>query len=57
MRALQQRFPAIQALCDEETYLPSSFAANLDGDRFVKDPTTRLVANTNVLIMSADAGG
>jgi len=37
--------------------LQPSFAANLNGDRFVSDPGTRLSENDCVLILSADAGG
>lgn len=31
--------------------------ANLNGDRFVSDPRTRLADTDRVLILSADAGG
>jgi molybdopterin converting factor small subunit len=37
--------------------LHSSFAANLNGDQFISDPATPLVADDRVLILSADAGG
>ena len=37
--------------------LQASFVANLNGDRFVSDPATRLGENDCVLILSADAGG
>jgi molybdopterin converting factor small subunit len=37
--------------------LRSSFVANLNGDRFVTDPKTRLSSRDCVLILSADAGG
>jgi molybdopterin converting factor small subunit len=37
--------------------LHSAFVANLNGDRFVSDPATRLGADDCVLILSADAGG
>jgi molybdopterin converting factor small subunit len=37
--------------------LQSSFAANLNGDRFVSDPRTPLRQDDCVLILSADAGG
>ena len=37
--------------------LHPTFAANLNGDRFVDDPLTRLAADDRVLILSADAGG
>ena len=32
-------------------------AANLNGDRFISDPGTRLGKGDSVLILSADAGG
>jgi molybdopterin converting factor small subunit len=37
--------------------LHPAFIANLNGDRFVNDPATRLHENDHVLILSADAGG
>lgn len=37
--------------------LQPSFAANLNGERFVNDPETMLHENDRVLILSADAGG
>jgi molybdopterin converting factor small subunit len=37
--------------------LHSAFVANLNGDRFVDDPGTRLGEDDCVLILSADAGG
>ena len=37
--------------------LHSSFVANLNGDRFVSDPATRLGDKDCILILSADAGG
>jgi molybdopterin converting factor small subunit len=37
--------------------LATSFCANLNGDRFVDDPQTRLCEDDCVLILSADAGG
>jgi molybdopterin converting factor small subunit len=37
--------------------LHSSFVANLNGDRFVSDPSTPLSEKDCVLILSADAGG
>ena len=37
--------------------LHPSIAANLNGDAFVSDPTTRLAKDDRLLILSADAGG
>jgi molybdopterin converting factor small subunit len=37
--------------------LQPSIVANLNGDRFVRDPRTPLSAGDSVLILSADAGG
>lgn len=37
--------------------LHPTFAANLNGDRFVTDPETPLRDDDHVLILSADAGG
>jgi len=37
--------------------LHPSFLANLNGDRFVSDPSTALSEDDCVLILSADAGG
>jgi molybdopterin converting factor small subunit len=37
--------------------LRSPFLANLNGDRFISDPATRLSESDYVLILSADAGG
>ena len=37
--------------------LHPSVAANLNGDRFVSDPSTPLAADDHLLILSADVGG
>ena len=37
--------------------LHSALAANLNGDRFVRDPHTPLADDDCLLILSADAGG
>jgi molybdopterin converting factor small subunit len=37
--------------------LSSPFLANLNGERFVSDPATRLTDADSILILSADAGG
>jgi molybdopterin converting factor small subunit len=54
--ALENRFPSLSGLV-ESGRLHSSFRANLNGDKFVSDPRTRLSASDCLLILSADAGG
>ena len=54
--ALAARFPSLGELITADRLRPS-FVANLNGDRFVSDPRTRLREDDCVLILSADAGG
>ena len=54
--ALAARFPSLGELITTDR-LPPSVVANLNGDRFVSDPGTRLTDGDSVLILSADAGG
>ena len=56
LRTLTARIPAFASFMDSDRLLPS-FVANLNGDRFVSDPSTPLRENDCVLILSADAGG
>ena len=56
LSTLAARFPAFRDVVAGDC-LAASFAANLNGDRFVTDPRTKLAANDCVLILSADAGG
>jgi molybdopterin converting factor small subunit len=56
LATLAVRFPAFDALVSGDRLQPS-FVANLNGDKFVSDPRTRLQDNDCVLILSADAGG
>ena len=50
------RFPKLSGVIEENQLRPS-FVANLNGDRFIVDSRTKLVATDCVLILSADAGG
>ncbi len=50
------RLPRLSDLIAGDRLHPS-LAANLNGDRFVCDPATPLVAGDRLLILSADAGG
>ena len=54
--ALAVRYPALADLISADRLDPS-LAANLNGDEFVSDPTTRLDSDDRVLILSADVGG
>ena len=54
--ALAARFPALTGLVSAGGLHPT-VAANLNGDRFVRDPATALAAGDRLLILSADAGG
>ena len=54
--ALAVRFPSLGELIAADRLQPS-VVANLNGDRFVSDPGTRLSEGDSVLILSADAGG
>ena len=56
LTTLERRFPALGDVVVAGC-LRSSFVANLNGDRFVTDPKTRLSSRDCVLILSADAGG
>ena len=62
LKALAVRFPSLRELvvvdgADGADRLQPSFTANLNGDRFISDPRTRLEEDDSVLILSADAGG
>jgi molybdopterin converting factor small subunit len=54
--ALAQRVPSLSEIIQNDRLHPA-FVANLNGDRFVADPETRLGTDDCVIILSADAGG
>ena len=56
LTSLAIRFPSFSELVAVDRLQPS-FTANLNGDRFISDPRTRLSEGDSVLILSADAGG
>jgi len=56
LAALVIRFPPLSDLITADQLRPS-IVANLNGDRFVRDPRTRLMEHDCILILSADAGG
>jgi molybdopterin converting factor small subunit len=53
---LAAEYPSLAELISENRLHPA-LAANLNGDRFVRDPLTPLEEHDCLLILSADAGG
>jgi len=56
LNVLAVRFPSFSEVV-QSGRLRSPFLANLNGDRFISDPATKLRESDYVLILSADAGG
>ena len=54
---LATRFPELAATCIDGRRLRPGFTANLDGQRFITDPDTRLKDGDRLLLLSLDAGG
>ena len=54
---LGQRYPRLAADCIDHGRLQRGCLANLNGQRFVSDPSTPLADGDSLLILSADAGG
>ncbi len=54
---LALRFPQLAKTCFQGSQLRPTFAANLNGERFIVAPDTPLKPGDAVLILSADAGG
>jgi molybdopterin converting factor small subunit len=56
LRTLVARVPALSELVTT-TGLHPSIAANLNGDEFVCDPSTKLAPDDRLLLLSSDVGG
>jgi len=56
LNVIAVRFPSLSEAV-QSGRLRSPFLANLNGDRFISDPATKLSESDYVLILSADAGG
>jgi len=56
LNVIAVRFPSLSEVV-QSGRLRSPFLANLNGDRFISDPATKLSESDYVLILSADAGG
>lgn len=54
---LAGRFPELAAACLEGNRLRAEYAANLNGQSFVRDPETALAPGDSLLILSVDGGG
>ena len=54
---LASRFPELAEACIDGRVLRPGFTANLDGQRFVTDPETRLADGDRLMLLSLDAGG
>ncbi len=54
---LAVQFPNFGKECMNGNSLGAGLTANLNGERFVVDPTTVIDDGSTVLIMSSDAGG
>jgi molybdopterin converting factor small subunit len=53
---LAEQMPGLAELIADDRLHPS-LTANLNGERFISDPQTPLLAGDRVLILSADVGG
>jgi molybdopterin converting factor small subunit len=56
LATLAAEYPSLAELIADNRLHPA-LAANLNGDRFVRDPHTPLADDDCLLILSADAGG
>jgi len=54
---LARQFPDFAADCIVNDSLVDGYAANLNGQRFVRDPQTPIDDGDSLLILSSDAGG
>ena len=57
LATLEERFPSLGQLVQLSGHLRSPFLANINGERFISDPETKLTQADSVLILSAEAGG
>ena len=54
---LAAKYPALAQECFRGDQLREGYVANLQGERFVTEPDTKLRSGQSLLILSADAGG
>jgi molybdopterin converting factor small subunit len=54
---LAARFPELANTCIDGRALRPGYTVNLDGERFVTDPDTRLRDGDRLMLLSLDAGG
>jgi len=54
---LATRFPRLAETCFNGARLQAGYVANLNGNRFISDPSAAIAPGDVLLILSADAGG
>ncbi len=57
LATLSARYPALAEVCLQGRQLRVGYVANIDGQRFVRDPATVIQNNSTLLLMSSDCGG
>ena len=57
LQLVARAVPRFAEHCLVSNRLHAALAANLDGERFIVDPTTPIRDGQSLLILSADAGG
>lgn len=57
LRLLAAEFPALDGCCIDGDRLCHGHVANLNGDRFLRDPDATLSPGDQLLILSGDVGG
>ena len=54
---LAERYPQLTPDCISNGSLGAGFTANVNGERFVRNPSTPIAAGETLLFFSTDAGG
>lgn len=57
VRSLEQQCPELTGSVIIDGCLHSAYRLSLNGERFISDPTTPLVAGDALVLVAADAGG
>ena len=57
LRDIGRQFPEFALDCLSGDALNAGFAANVNGETFVREPATTIADGDTLLIMSSDAGG
>lgn len=57
LSSIAETLPPFGSDCLEQGTLRREFTANLDGQRFIREPDHKIPDGSTLLILSADAGG